>query len=108
MTDTRKNLNSIAYENSKVIKPKKGTLFGFLGYNSKTAEQFIQIFDFTSVPADSSIPTLFFKVAGSSSFAIDFGEVGRDFKNGIVICNSTTGPTKTIGAADCWFDIQYL
>ena len=32
---------------------------------------------------------------------------GRLFANGIYVCNSSTDVTKTIGSADCLFDINY-
>jgi len=32
---------------------------------------------------------------------------GRLFANGITVCNSSTAVTKTIGSADCLFDITY-
>jgi hypothetical protein len=28
--------------------------------------------------------------------------------HGIILCNSTTQGTKTLGAADCIFDVQYV
>jgi hypothetical protein len=34
-------------------------------------------------------------------------EGGRLFANGIAVCNSTTPASKTIGSADCLFDINY-
>jgi hypothetical protein len=37
-----------------------------------------------------------------------FGLPPRFFNNGIVVANSSTSATLTIGAADCWFDCQYL
>jgi hypothetical protein len=69
--------------------------------------QFIQLHDAAALPADTAVPEVFITVPASSNFSIDFGQYGRTFVNGIVICNSTTGPTKTIGAANCWFDVQY-
>ena len=101
------NKTPVAYVASLVIKANPGYLHGLTGYNSKTSTQFIQLHDATSLPAESSVPVVVFTVPASSSFSLDYGDEGRYFEVGIVICNSSTGPTKTIGSADCWFDAQY-
>lgn len=102
------NKTTVAYAASLVVKASGGTLWGLTGYNSKAAAQFIQVFDAASLPADTAVPKLVFTVPASSNFFFEAGEgLGRYFSIGIVICNSSTGPTKTIGAADCWFDVQY-
>ena len=101
------NSTSVAYVASQVVKPKPGVLYGVTGYNSKGSAQFILIHDAALVPAEGAIPAVVISVAAASSFSLDFGALGRAFKNGIVLVNSSTGPTKTIGSADCWFDAQY-
>ncbi len=95
-----------AYVASLVIRNTPGKLLGFSGYNSKASAQFIQLHDATSAPADTSVPVVVFEIPARSNFSADFGPYGRFFKAGIVICNSSTGPTKTIGSADCWFEGQ--
>ena len=101
------NKTSTAYVASLVVKNGASTLYGLSGYNSLASPQFIQIHDAGSLPADTAVPVVIVSVAASSNFSVDFGENGRTFSNGVVVCNSTTGPTKTIGAANCWFDVQY-
>lgn len=98
---------STAYATSKVIKASPGVLFGLMGYNSKASAQFIQLHDAASLPADATVPVEVITVAASSNFNIDFGVHGRGFAIGIVACNSSTGPTKTIGSADVWFAPRY-
>lgn len=105
--DITLNSTSEAYVASQVIKPKPGVLLGLTGYNSKASAQFIQVFDSQVLPAEGAIPKILIAVAASSPFSIDYTQIGRSFKNGIFVCNSSTGPTKTIGSADCWFDAQY-
>lgn len=105
--DTTLNATTVAYAASLVAKPKPGTLYGLTGYNSKASTQFILIHDAALLPADGAVPAVVLSVAASSPFSLDYGTLGRTFKNGIVVVNSSTGPTKTIGSADCWFDVQY-
>lgn len=100
--------NSAAYEASRIVKASKGILVGITGYNSKASIQFIQVHDSATLPADTAIPKIIFAVAASSPFALDLGLRGKTFTLGIVVCNSSTGPTKTIGSADCFFEARYF
>lgn len=96
-----------AYAASLAVKASQGVLYGLTGYNSKVSAQFIQIHDAAALPSDAAVPAVVITVPASSNFSIDFGPYGRRFLNGIVICNSSTGPTKTIGSADCWIDARF-
>lgn len=101
------NATTTAYAASLVAKASAGTLWGIGGFNSGPA-QFLQLHDAATLPANGAVPVgpLIF-VAAASNFSIDFGTYGMAFATGIVISNSTTGPTKTIGAADCWISARY-
>ncbi len=101
------NSTSSVYENSRRAASGESRLFGFQGYNSGAA-QFILVFDAETLPADTAVPVIVIPAAATSVFSAYFGLAGRWFDSGIILCNSSTGPTKTIGAADCWFDVQFV
>lgn len=102
------NATTTAYAASIVASDVPATLYRVHGYNSKASAQFIQIHDAASLPADAQVPAVVITVAATSNFDIDFGRHGRLFGTGVVICNSSTGATKTIGSADCWVDAQLI
>lgn len=102
------NVGTAAYAASLIVKATGGILFSVTGYNSKASAQFIQIHDSATLPADTAVPKLVITVPASSNFTLDFGDRGMAFTNGIVLCNSSTGPTKTIGSADCFAVARYL
>ena len=97
--------NSADFASSIIVSTNPIVLLGFTVYNSGPA-QFIQLFDDTAVPANGEAPILPVPVEADSVFGMYWGEEGRYFPNGLVLCNSSTDSTKTLGSADCWFDVQ--
>lgn len=100
------NASTTAYATNLVVCARAGRLFGLSGYNSGGA-QFLQIHDAAALPSDTAVPSVVVAIAATANFSIDFGLRGRRFATGIVVCNSSTGPTKTIGSATIFVDAQY-
>lgn len=96
---------TVALATSLVVKASAGQLLSIVGYSTVT--QYIQIHDSTTLPADAAVPDVVIPITAGAPFSIDFGELGLDLATGIVVSNSTTGPTKTIGAADTWITAIY-
>jgi len=102
------NATTTQYVSSLVAKTSAGTLYSITGFNSKTSSQFIQVHNAASLPSNGAVPVLIFIVPASSNFSLDLTPYGRYFSpGGITVCNSSTGPTLTVGSSDCWFDVQY-
>jgi hypothetical protein len=101
------NASSTALASSLVVKATAGTLYMITGYSARASAQFIHVYNAASLPSDGGVPVMVFTVPAQSNFSLDLGIYGRHFTTGIVIGNSTTAATKTIGSSDCWFDVQY-
>jgi len=66
------------------------------------------VFDAAAVPADGTVqPVAVLLAPAGYQFSFNWPG-GRPFTSGVAVCNSSTsGVTKTIGSADCLFDINY-
>lgn len=86
----------------------QGRLLGFTVSSTKASSQFIQLFDLVSLPADGAVPVLSIDIATVTAKGVAFDPGGRWMTRGCILCNSSTQGTKTIGSADCLFDVQYV
>lgn len=93
---------------SGVIKASAGKLYGVTLTNDNAALQYIQFFNSTTVPADTTVPLFTVIVQLKSTIQLDFSDMGKYFSTGIAWSNSSTFGTKTIGAADCSVEARYL
>lgn len=93
-------VSSTALEASHILKASAGTLISIIGYSAKASAQFIQIHDSATLPADAAVPVVTFTVPATGNFSLDVPITGMPFTTGIVVCNSSTSSTKTIGSAD--------
>ncbi len=100
------NGNSYGEAASIIVCKRPALLCGFSA--SSVAAQYIQVFDASALPANAAVPLLSFVVGATSTASVSFLPYPRSFRNGIVLCNSSTQNAKTIGSADTIFDVQFI
>ena len=101
------NRHSNGLRASVFVKSGPGALVGFTVLNTNASAQYIQWFDAQTLPADGAVPDGVVSVAGASDREFQWLPP-RAARYGIVLCNSSTAGTKTIGSADCFFDVQFI
>jgi len=97
---------SAAAEASSVTKASAGNLFGFTATNSSASNRYLQFFNSTTVPADTTVPVLSYFCAAGGTISDTFVK-GRSFTTGIAWCWSSTAATKTVGSTDGIVDVRF-
>lgn len=102
-------LRSTEREASHQFSTTAKQLIKIYGYNYGP-EQYIQIHDIATTPADGVTPKITtFPVQPDSIFEITpDGAADGVYSNGIYVCNSLTEFTKTIGSANCRFIAELM
>ena len=93
-------------EKAFLSDPGHRELHIFFGYN-EGPDQWLFFYDLAAVAAPGSTPRFKMRIASDENFGLSLGGYPWIFQNGIYICNSTTKPSLTLGAADCNFNVQY-
>lgn len=96
-----------AAADSGIVRAGAGTVYNILVTNTNAAARYIQFFNAVAVPDDAAVPFLSIQVPIGGTVSVDFGIYGLKFSTGICWANSSTGATKTIGAADSLVTVVY-
>lgn len=99
--------SSSVYENGFQLATAPARLNHCFGYNNLATNQFLQVFDKATAPTNGSVPTICIEIEPGKNFSVYQALLPWTFQQGIYICNSTTGPTLTLGASNCLFYTQH-
>ena len=92
---------------SSVVLPGHLVVYGFTVYSTKGSAQTLTVHDNATLPANGAVPLFSWALAANAGVGFSWAPQGREFVSGLVLANSSTDATLTIGSADCFFDIQY-
>lgn len=92
---------------TSLVVPGNIVVYGFTVYSTKGSAQYLNVFNAAALPADTAVPLWSWPLGANSGVGFGWQPNGRHFDAGLVLCNSSTDATKTIGSADCFFDVQY-
>lgn len=101
-----RTFNEARLSNQAVV-PGPIVVQGFTVYSSLGAAQFVMWFDEVGVPGAGAVPAMVLPIGAHNVCAAFFGDKGRNCERGFTVCNSTTETVLTIGAANCFFDVNY-
>lgn len=89
---------------SGIIRATPGRLHQIVIVNTKNAQQYLQLFNTTTVPANGVAPNFppILLQPNNLMTIIDNPTLGYLFTVGICWSNSTSRDTKTLGSADVW------
>lgn len=93
--------------NNNARVPGRIAVQGFTVYNTAAAAKWIMLFDEVGIPGAGTVPAMVFPIAAHNVLGVFYGDRGRQCERGLTLCNSSTETTLTIGAADCFFDVNY-
>jgi hypothetical protein len=92
---------------SSIVIPGHLVVYGWTVYNTKASAQFLNVHDAALLPADTAVPLFSWALTANTGVGFSWAPQGREFQSGLVLNNSSTDATKTIGSTDCFFDVQY-
>ena len=101
------HIASAAIETSHVLLAAAGQLYRFSYNNGNGATRYLQLFNAKALPANGAVPYCTpVPVLTGQTVNIDYGALGLPFPTGIVIANSTTAASLTIGSAVGFFSAE--
>lgn len=98
---------SARLEKSAQVKSGPGIMYSVTLTNTNAAARFLQVFDATTLPADGVLPLFSRSIPTADSLTLTW-TTGVTFEQGIIVCNSTTAASKTLGAADSIFFVTFV
>ena len=102
-----RHVSSAAIEASHVLLDAAGMLYRFSYNNGNAATRYLQLFNSKTLPSNGAVPYCApIPVLTGQTVSVDFGVLGIPFPTGIMIANSTTAATLTIGSADGFFSAE--
>lgn len=108
LADLPLNSSSRALQSGLRVISGRTYLLSLSVLNTNAAAQYVQLHDTSVTPGTGAIPVVVFTVAGAANLVVAWTMPGRRFHQGVYVSNSSTAATLTAGAADCFFDAQFI